>query len=54
MNSETRGKTLEEMAEIFGDNVAFVEHIGLHSRDTEFGDETKGYPETQEVEHVKI
>jgi hypothetical protein len=25
---ETRGKTLEEMAELFGDDLAFTEHIG--------------------------
>ena len=25
---ETRGKTLEEMAELFGDKVAFTEYIG--------------------------
>lgn len=33
--SETRGKTLEEIAEIFGDDLAFTEYIGTRSSDSE-------------------
>jgi hypothetical protein len=33
--SETRGKTLEEIAEIFGDDLAFTEYIGARSSDSE-------------------
>jgi hypothetical protein len=28
MYSETKGKTLEEIAEVFGDHVAFTEYVG--------------------------
>ena len=49
--SETKGKTLEEMAEIFGDQVAFSEHIGLSGLDAEHGREAKGPVDTtKEVE----
>lgn len=27
-SSETKGKTLEEIAEVFGDDVAFTEYVG--------------------------
>lgn len=35
IKSETQGKTLEEIAELFGDNVAFTEYIGKHDTDQE-------------------
>lgn len=30
VNRETQGKTLEEIAELFGDDLAFTEHIDTH------------------------
>ena len=52
---ETKGKTLEEIAEIFGDTVAYNEHIGLGGgyQDQEPGDMNKHAQIEPHVEDVK-
>jgi hypothetical protein len=45
---ETKGKTLEEIAEIFGDTIAFTEHIGSGATG-----EVKDIEDTGVTEHAE-
>lgn len=51
--SETRGKTLEEIAEIFGDDLAFTEYIGARSSDSEQEPKTHAMALDADTEHVE-
>jgi hypothetical protein len=53
MHRETRGKTLEEMAEIFDDEVAFTEHIGA-TNDRDIENKVSAKLNSSDVQHLEV
>jgi len=52
--SETKGKTLEEIAEVFGDDVAFTEYVGAPGNAVAQKQSGLGEADADQIEHHNI